>query len=43
MAQIVERNKRKYYPEDFIFTDWNSIESYYSELERTEISSLENP
>jgi oligoendopeptidase F len=41
MAQIVERNKRKYYPEDFIFTDWNSIESYYSELERTEISSLD--
>jgi oligoendopeptidase F len=42
MAEIIERNKRKFYADDFVFTDWTSIAHYYEELEQTNINSLED-
>jgi oligoendopeptidase F len=42
MAEIIERNKRKFYADEFVFTDWASIAHYYEELEQTNINSLED-
>lgn len=40
MTKIIERNKRKHYPENFVFSDWNSVKDYYHQLENTTINSL---
>ena len=41
-GEIIERNKRKFYADEFVFTDWASIAHYYEELEQTNINSLED-